>query len=213
MNARAVLGADAPTRDGFAKAVKRLYAERAEEILKAYSAATDEEVRQAATDLAGDRFIGYSTWKLADLHGRTGGKPVYRYLYARPRPPMRPEMGDAVPGLAGGVRRGADARANPQPPARGAVHSAEIEYALGNLASNKVYAWTPEDEEVSRVLQAYFANFVRAGDPNGPGLPNWPPANRGDDVQVMRIDADSRVEPDRYRDRYQLLDALQRKKD
>ena len=68
-------GADAPTREGFAKAVKRLYAERAEEILKAYSAATDEEIRQAATDLAGDRFIGYSTWKLADLQGRTGGKP------------------------------------------------------------------------------------------------------------------------------------------
>ena len=119
----------------------------------------------------------------------------------------------AVPGLAGGVRKGADARANPQPPARGAVHSAEIEYALGNLASNKVYAWMPEDEKVSRFMQAYFANFVRAGDPNGPDLPNWPPANRGDDVQFMRIDVDSRVEPDRHRGRYELLDALRRKKD
>jgi para-nitrobenzyl esterase len=213
MNARAVLGADAPTREGFAKAVKRLYADRAEEVLKAYAAADDEEFRQAATDLAGDRFIGYSTWKLADLQGRTGGKPVYRYLYARPRPPMRPEMGDAAPGLAGGVRKGADARANPQPPARGAVHSAEIEYALGNLASNKVYAWTPEDEKVSQVMQAYFANFVRAGDPNGPGLPNWPPANQADEARVMRIDVDTRAEPDRHRGRYQLLDELQKKKD
>lgn len=213
MSARAVLGAEEPTRQGFAKAVKRLYAEHAEEILKAYPAASDEEVRQAATDLAGDRFIGYSTWKLADLQGRTGGKPVYRYLFSRPRPPMRPEMGAAVPGLAGGVRKGADARANPQPPARGAVHSAEIEYALGNLASNKVYAWTPEDEKVSRVIQGYFANFVRAGDPNGPGLPNWPQANQGDDGRVMRIDVDTRVEPDRYRGRYELLDELQKKKD
>jgi para-nitrobenzyl esterase len=211
MSARAVLGAEEPTREGFAKAVKRLYAEHAEEILKAYPAASDEEVRQAATDLAGDRFIGYSTWKLADLQGRTGGKPVHRYLFSRPRPPMRPEMGAAVPGLAGGVRKGADARANPQPPARGAVHSAEIEYALGNLASNKVYAWTPEDEKVSQVMQAYFANFVRAGDPNGPGLPDWTPANRGDVARVMRIDVDTRVEPDRYRGRYQLLDELQKK--
>jgi para-nitrobenzyl esterase len=212
-NARAVLGADEPTREGFAKAVRRLYAGPAEQILEAYSAATDEEVRQVATDLAGDRFIGYSTWKLADLHARTGGKPVYRYLYARPRPPMRREMGDAVPGLAGGVRKGADAGAKPRPPARGAVHSAEIEYALGNLASNEVYAWTPEDEQVSRVMQAYFADFVRTGDPNGPGLPDWPPANRGDDVRFMRIDAETHVEPDRHRVRYLLLDKLQRKKD
>ena len=202
--ARAVLGADPATLEGFAKAVKRLYADHAEEIMKVYSASTDEAVRQVATDLAGDRFIGYSTWKLADLHGRTGGKPVFRYLYARPRPSMRPEMGDAVAGLAGGVRRGAEARANPQPPARGAVHSAEIEYALGNLATNKVFAWTPEDEKVSRDMQDRFANFVRTGDPNGPGLMTWPPANQGDDAKVIRLDVENRVDSDAHRDRYLL---------
>ena len=53
--------------------------------MKHYAAATDEEVERAATDLAGDRFIGLSTWRWADLHGKTGGKPVYRYLYARAR--------------------------------------------------------------------------------------------------------------------------------
>ena len=71
---------------------------------------------------------------------------MYRYLYARPRPPMRPEMGDAVGGLAGGVLRGAEARGAAPPAARGAVHSADIEYAMGNLATNKVFAWTDEDE-------------------------------------------------------------------
>ena len=161
---------------------------------------------EAATDLAGDRFIGYSTWKWFDLHTRTSGKPVYRYLYAHPRPPMVPEMGDARPGLAGGVVRGPNPSAVAMPPARGAVHSAEIEYALGNLASNKVYAWTPDDYKVSELLQGYFANFIRKGDPNGAGLPKWPVVTNGSTVQVMRLAVDSRAEADRHRARYLFLD-------
>ena len=211
MNYRMILGQEKPTRANYEKAVRKLYGERAEEVLKHY-AATDEQVEQAATDLAGDRFIGLSTWRWADLHGKTGGKPVYRYLYARPRPPMRPEMGDAAPGLAGGVVKGAQAKANRMPPARGAVHSAEIEYALGNLASNTVYAWTPDDQKVSELMQAYFANFIKSGDPNGPGLPTWPPANRGDDAQVLHIDIRTRAEPDAHRPRYRFLDELSAKK-
>ena len=42
------------------------------------------------------------------------------------------------------------------PPAKGRVHSAEIEYAMGNLASNKVYAWTEDDYNVSKIMQEYF---------------------------------------------------------
>ena len=55
--------------------------------MKLYPATTDAEVEQAATDLASDRFIAYSTWKWADVHSQTGGQPVYRYLYARPARP------------------------------------------------------------------------------------------------------------------------------
>ncbi len=116
-NYRGILGREKPTRENFARAVQKLYGDQAGEILNVYKADRDEQVEQVATDLAGDRFIGFSTWKWADLQSRTGGKPVYRYLYARPRPAMRSEMGDAVPGLAGGVLKGAEARANPQPTA------------------------------------------------------------------------------------------------
>jgi para-nitrobenzyl esterase len=176
MNYRSILGEAAPTPENYRSAVQKLFGEGAEEVLKLYPAATGEEVLQAATDLAGDRFTGYSTWKWTDVHGKTSGKPVYRYYYTRPRPPMTPEMGDAAPGLAGGVVRGADAAAMKVPPARGAVHSAEIEYAMGNLAGNKVYAWTPDDYKVSEVMQAYFANVSKRQSQRG-GLPNWPAAS------------------------------------
>jgi para-nitrobenzyl esterase len=206
MTGRALLGGDEPTPENYERAVRKLYGARAEEALKLYPARTREEVFEAATDLAGDRFIGYSTWKWFDLHTKTGGRNVYRYLYAHPRPPMTPEMGDAKAGLAGGVVRGPNSGAVPMPAASGAVHSAEIEYALGNLASNKVYAWTPDDYKVSEVMQSYFANFVKKGDPNGPGLPRWPAVTKGGAVNIMRLAVDARVEDDRHRARYLFLD-------
>lgn len=206
MSWRALLGGDEPTVENYEKVVRRLYGERAEEALKLYPAKTREEVIEAATDLAGDRFIGYSTWKWFDLHTKTSGRNVFRYFYAHPRPPMVPEMGDARPGLAGGVVRGQNSNAVTIPAARGAVHSAEIEYALGNLSTNKVFAWTQDDYKVSELLQGFFANFIKRGDPNGRGLPKWPAVRNGGPVRVMRLAVDSRVEDDRHRARYLFLE-------
>jgi para-nitrobenzyl esterase len=208
-NARGVFGRDEPNKENFERAVERLYGAEAKAVLVEYAAANDAEALQAATDLASDRFIAYSTWTWIDLCAKTGRKPVYRYLYVRPRPRMTPEMGNATPGLAGGVIRGSGAAAAPPPPARGAVHSAEIEYAMGNLPTNKVYAWTPDDYKISATMQDYFANFIKAGDPNGPGLPPWPAANAGEGAaQFLRIDVETRAERERHRGRYLLLDRL-----
>jgi len=188
-DARAVLGRDgAPTRENFTKAVERLYPTDAKAVLAEYAPATDDEVYQAATDLASDRFIAHSTWKWLDICAATGGKPVYRYYYSRPRPRMIPGQGTA-------------------PAARGASHSAEIEYAMGNLDGNKVYEWTPEDRKVSTVMQEYFANFVKTGDPNAAGLPKWPAMKEGS-VQFIHIDVESRAEPEAHRGRNLLLDRL-----
>jgi para-nitrobenzyl esterase len=205
MSYQMVMGSAAPTAENYRAAVQKLYGARAAEVERLYPAATDAAAEQAATDLAGDRFIAYGTWKWADVQAKTSGQPVYRYLYARPRPAMTPEMGNATAGLAGGVIKG-DAAAKPAPPAKGAVHSAEIEYALGNLGTNKVYAWTPEDHQVSKQMQAYFANFIKTGNPNGAGLPTWPVLKPGTAGQLLRLDVQTKAVPDQTRDRYLLLE-------
>ena len=194
-----VLGREKPTVENYRSALQKLYADKSEQVFKLYPASTGNEVMDAAQDLAGDRFIAYSTWKWMDLATKTGGKPTYYYYYARPRPPMRPEAADAQPQTA----------ADQRPAPRGAVHSAEIEYAMGNLDSNKVYAWTPDDYKVSKVMQEYFANFIKTGNPNGKGLPSWPrfAANRR-----MTIDVNTRAESDRVRARYEFLDQFYTKK-
>jgi para-nitrobenzyl esterase len=212
MNYHMVLGASEPTADNFETAIKRLYPKDWEQALKVYSAANAAQVIPVATDLASDRFISFSTWKWADLHNQRPGTTVYRYYYAHPRPSMKPEMGNATPGLAGGINRNSGNSA-PPPPEQGAVHSAEIEYAMGNLAKNSVYAWTPDDYKVSETMQSYFANFIKTANPNAKGLPEWPAMRKGaGDVEFMRLDVESRAETDRHADRYLFLDQSQIKK-
>jgi para-nitrobenzyl esterase len=199
-----ILGREQPTADNYKKAVQKLYNDQADEVLKLYPGSTDEEAFQSATDLSSDRFIAFSTWRWADLQSKTGGKPVYQYLFSRPRPAMKASMGNATAGLAGGVVRGGDAPK--MPPARGAVHAAEIEYAMGNLPYNETYEWTEDDYKVSKVMQAYFANFVKTGNPNGASLPEWPALKGGDTPPVMHIDVNTRVEPDKNRPRYLFME-------
>ena len=203
-NARALLN-EAPTPENTRAQFAKLFGDRAADAAKVFPVSTAAEAQQSLTDLASDRFIGYSTWKWLDVHARTSGRPVYRYLYAHPRPPLVASMGDARPGLAGGIVRGGSSAPIP---ATGAVHSAEIEYALGNLPLNPVFAWTPDDHKVSATLQSYFENFIKTGNPNGSGLPSWPSGGltSNDQVQRIRIDVDTRAELE-PRARYLFLDA------
>lgn len=190
---QAFLGGDAPTPENYAKKVKQQFGENADEVLTLYPAATQEEVIKSATALASDRFIVYSTWKWADLHAKTSGKPVYAYIFSTPRPPAV----DQKP-----------APANDMPkPMVGASHASEIAFALGNLSSDKVYAWTPDDYGVSATMESYFANFIKTGNPNGPGLPKWSP-NNGGAVDFMNIDVNTRLQKETERGRYLLLDRI-----
>jgi para-nitrobenzyl esterase len=59
----------------------------------------------------------------------------------------------------------------------GAHHSSELPYIFGTLEALAGRPLTPVDRQVSQVMQAYFANFIKTGNPNGNGLAPWRPFN------------------------------------
>ena len=205
--ARSVLGEGEASPGTLAAAIKRFYGDKSDDILKAYSATTTDEVYEAAAHLASARFVGFSTWKWTELQMKTSGKPVYRYLYARPRPAFLGTPGQTADRAPAQGRRGGGRGAQQSGGPRGASHSSEIQYAMGNLDLDKRYAWEPSDYEVSKTMQAYFVNFIKTGNPNGGGLPEWPAYHADNAYQRMRIDVQSRAEPEAHRDRYVALDA------
>ncbi len=200
----AVMQGQPYTEENYVAKVKQLYPEKYEEVLKLYPHGSTKEIEYSATDLASDRFIAYSTWKWFDLHRDNSKQPVYRYLYSKLRPPLRDK--NLVPGLAGGtIRRDSNAPQMPEP--IGAPHACEIEYCMGNLHLVEDYAWTPEDFKVSETMQNYFANFIKTGNPNGDGLPQWDAAEADDKTPpVMIIDTQSKQINAEHDARYEFLD-------
>jgi para-nitrobenzyl esterase len=60
-------------------------------------------------------------------------------------------------------------------------------------------------------MQEYFANFIKTGNPNGVGLPEWPAKSKSKPVHVMHIKTDSRAMPDTNSKRYQLMEEVMKR--
>ena len=84
--------------------------------------------------------------------------------------------------------------------AKGAVHSADIEYAMGTLPTNRVYDWQPEDYWVSDQFSNHYANFIKTGNPNGLGLVSWPATNGKEVESILQLNVNSFVEQDTKRE-------------
>ena len=188
----------APTLANYKNAMKAQFGDMTDEIFKAYGLETDEDVlSQKGLDLASDLFTGFPTWKACDYHAKSG-LPVYRYHYMHPRPQVSAKMGDKVAALAGGVREKTkeEKKSEAQQPeiAPGAVHSADIEYAMGTLDTNEYYDWNEDDYAISKLFLTYYANFCKTGNPNGKGLPQWTAITKSnlDAAPVMKIDVESK---------------------
>ena len=186
----------APTLQNYKNAMKAQFGDATDEIFNAYGIVADEDVvSQKGFDLASDLFTGFPTWKVCDYHVKTTSQPVYRYHYMHPRPQVSAKMGDMTGGLAGGVRAKTEEEKKAQQPAiaPGAVHSADIEYAMGTLDTNEFYDWQEADYAISKLFLSYYANFCKTGNPNGEGLPQWTAITKDnlDSAPVMIIDVES----------------------
>ena len=207
MNAMFILRGKPATIENLKEAVRAIYGDATDQLFQLYGFNTDADVMgQPGNNLAGDIFLDYSTWKWGNMHKLTGGQPVYRYRYCHPRPDM--VLKDKVAGLAGGVQeKTSDSPAVPR--ALGAVHSADIEYAMGTLPTNRVYDWQPEDYVISDIFSNYYVNFVKTGNPNGLGLVDWPTTNGKTIAPVLQIDANTFVKEDpNMEKRYEIMDGL-----
>jgi para-nitrobenzyl esterase len=91
-------------------------------------------------------------------------------------------------------------------PMVGASHASEIEFAMGNLQYDKVFAWTDDQYKVSNTMENYFANFIKTGNPNGKSLPKWDANTKGSVVKFMNIDISTKLQPETDHDRYLFLD-------
>jgi para-nitrobenzyl esterase len=168
--------ADPPILANYKAALVRQFGAKADQVADAYPVTQEADVIPVASDLASDQWIAWPTWKWFDLQRRSGA-PSYYYQYRRVRP-------RALADTSGALSQW------------GATHSAEIEYAFGDLDVNPAYGWTDEDRRVSATMSGYWINFVKSGNPNGAGLPDWPRAS-SDAATVRRqlIDVDTHSAP------------------
>jgi para-nitrobenzyl esterase len=156
-----------------------LFKERSAEFLKLYPGDTDEQALRSAIDFGGDEFIAFSTWKWIEAHKKTGESPVYRYHFELPALPSKFHPGTFV------------------------FHSDDIEYVFGTLDTRPGGTVRPEDRKLSEQMMSYWTNFARTGDPNGPGLPEWPKCGKGD--ELIHLDSTITSGPDTLRPRYEFL--------
>ena len=146
------------TASGFQAWARQRYGDDADEFLKLYPAATDEEAQAALKQSSVDQsLVAQYLW--ARVRARTARTKVYEYLWDH-----------ALPG--------------PDAAKYGAFHSSELPYTLNNLRTSD-RPFTEDDRRIAAMMSSYWANFCATGDPNGKGLPFWPVVD--EKPQVMEV--------------------------
>jgi len=153
------------TAAAFEKQIRSGYGERADVMLKAYPHSTDAEAARSSADVFREFAFAWPTWAWARMQSRMGKGKAFVYYFDH-RTPSSPE---------------------------GANHGDEITYVFQNF-QGPGGAPRAEDLALSERIRAYWINFAKTGDPNGPGLPHWPEFTEKDQ-RVMFFDTESSARP------------------
>lgn len=178
------LAAGHPSPASFRAVAQKEFGARARQFLTVFPAATPAQTLRSAIEFGGDGFVVFSTWAWAGEQAATGA-PVYRYRFDRSAP-------SSVDIPAGS----------------GAFHSDEIVYVFGTLDSRTGAHWQKADYQLSALMQTYWSDFVRTGDPNAPGAPAWPRYDAADHWPVLYLNAKTHAAPERQRPQFLFLKSV-----
>jgi para-nitrobenzyl esterase len=146
------------TAKQFQDQARKRYGDKADEFLKLYPAATDEQAQIAQRESTRDQaLVALYLW--AKVRSKTAKTKVYEYLWDHPLP-------------------------GPDAVKYGAFHSSEIPYVLNTL-DNSNRPFTDADRKIANLMSSYWANFASTGNPNGSGLPVWPAIS--DKPEIMEV--------------------------
>ena len=147
--------------DKYEADIRAEYGPFADRMLELYPATSDEQTRDALSDIFRETAFAWPTWAWARLQGQTGKGKVYLYFF---------DQFDENPGRGHGGPGGRPGGPAPRKP-RGANHASEMPYVFGTSWGRPFQGG---DKAVSDAMNRYWGNFVKTGDPNGEGLDNWP---------------------------------------
>lgn len=161
--------------------VEKRYGPFAHELIRAYPVLEDR-VPKTARDLMRDAAFGWHTWTWARLQARTGKARVFLYYFDQ-HPARDPDSAQADHGMPHGV---------------------DVPYVFQTLNRDDARL-TEGDWAISKTAAAYWTNFAKRGDPNGPGIPAWPRFTN-DDPKVMWLRDAAFVGPVASEDSLKVLD-------